>query len=290
MRPCIIWLLAACVLLTAPAPAAARWHLTKVQMVSRERGWALASTPRGSALLRTTNGGKDWRNVSPSAILPLSPAQSAANEDYGIGREGIGLYGLSGRTCWVAMISEFKQIVVERTRDGGRHWAKFQFANRTGYSLLLSVLDRRHGWILTISDMASGSTRKELYRTKDGGRTWAFVTDVVPDHIDPHGMTFRTASEGWLAAGYHGSDEMPFYRTDDGGKTWHVQLLPEPAVYQNNGYGNLNPPQFFGSQKRFGTLVVDYRNNVINRFERITYVTRSGGRTWRISQRKRIKE
>ena len=133
---------------------------------------------------------------------------------------------------------------------------------------------------------------KRVYRTTDGSRSWQLTSDGVALDCSfyPNGMVFRDAHDGWITASYHGKPDVPLYRTADGGKTWHLQRLPEPAVYQNGGYGDTNPPQFFGSQKRFGTLVVDYRNNVINRFERITYVTRNGGRIWHIGRRKRIKE
>lgn len=288
----LIRLLAACLLLavaTLPAAAAAAWHLSKVQMVSRDTGWALASTPRGSVLLRTTDGGADWQNVSPRGIWPLSPAQIAANENFGIGWEGIDCYGLSGQDCWVAIISEYNQIIVERTQDGGRHWAKSQFANHTGVSLSLSFLDNRHGWLLTVSDMASGSTRKELFRTKDGGRTWATVTEKIPDHVDPHGMTFRNAFVGWLAAGYHGSDQVPFYRTNDGGQHWCLQPLPKPAILQEDSSGNTYPPQFSGPQKRDGSLIVNYRSSTVTHFETITYLTHDGGQTWQIGLRRRTK-
>lgn len=284
-------LLVAYVLIVLPAvtvQAADPWHLTKVQMVSHQIRWALASTPHGEVLLRTADGGKEWRNVSPHEIWPLSPQQAQANAD--VGAEGIDFCFLDRKTGWVAMKDDQDRVVVERTRDAGRTWDETRFVDQTGYFVFISFLDSRHGWLLTISDMASGSTRKELYRTEDSGRTWAAVTDAIPDHIDPTDMTFRSASEGWLAAGYHGSDEVPFYHTVDGGRTWHLQRLLEPAVYRDGGYGNTNPPQFFGPQKRDGVLVVDYRNNTNNRFETITYITRNDGRTWRIGRRRRIKE
>ena len=250
-------------------------------MVSRDSGWALASTPHGSVVLRTTDGGTDWHNVSPHGIWPLSSAQIAANENFGIGREGIDCYGLSGQACWVAMISEFDQIVVEQTQDGGRHWTKSQFANHTGYWLLLSFLDGRHGWILTVSDMASGSTAKELFATKDGGRTWATVTKTIPNHIDPNGMTFRNASVGWLAAGYHGSDQVPFYRTDDGGRHWRLLELDTAEIFkQEDRYGIVHPPAFFGLKRRDGLLPVQFRVTISPMG---LYQTRDGGDTWRLT-------
>lgn len=250
-------------------------------MVSRDTGWALASTPRGSVLLRTAGGGTNWQNVSPQGIWPLSSAQIASNENFAIGFEGIDCYGLSGQVCWVAMISELDQIIVERTHDGGRHWAKSEFTDHTGLYPLVSFLDRRRGWILTISDMASGSTRKELFETKDGGRTWATVTKKIPDHIDPHGLTFRSASVGWLAAGYHGSDQVPFYRTGDGGRHWNVQELDTAKIFKGeDGYGIVHSPSYFGPKHRDGLLPVQFRGIASPAG---LYRTRDGGDTWRLT-------
>ena len=275
-------LLIACLLLALPtAGSTAPWRLSKVQMVSRSSGWALAATPRGSVVLRTTDGGADWRNVSPKGIWPLSSAQIAANDNYGIGLEGIDCCALTGQTCWVAMINKSTQIIIERTHDGGRHWEQSQFANHTGYWLLLSLLDNRHGWVLTVSDMASGSTAKELLGTKDGGRTWATVSEEIPNHIDPHGATFRNTSVGWLTAGYHGSDEMPFYRTDDGGRHWHVLELDTSAALQSDErYENVYPPSFFGPKQRDGLLPVQFRSLTSPTG---LYRTRDGGNTWRMT-------
>lgn len=169
------------------AQLAGAWQLDKVQMVSQTNGWALAHTSRGSILLRTSDGGRDWQNVSPKGIWPLSPAQTHYNEDMG---EGIDISFLSAQTGWLAMYTQAEQITVERTQDGGRHWAASRFRERMGYTLIVSFRDARHGFILTISDIASGSTKKTLYRSNDGGKTWGFVTQTIPDHIDPNGLTF----------------------------------------------------------------------------------------------------
>ncbi|MGI4789452.1 MAG: hypothetical protein ACRYFS_11455 [Janthinobacterium lividum] len=145
----------------------------------------------------------------------------------------------------------------------------------------MSFLNRRHGWILAVSDIASGSTHKELYRTKDGGETWAAVMDALPDHIDPMGMIFRSASVGWLAAGYHGSDEMPFYRTDDAGRHWRLQEIEIPPPFQD-GYGIAYPPSFFGAGRRDGLLPVRFVTHTPEGENIAFYRTGDGGSTWHL--------
>ena len=266
-------------LLPLPGRAAAVWQLTQVQMVGRTGGWALGKTPHGAALLKTSNGGRTWRNVSPKSIWPLSPAQVDDDIKYGIGEEGIDFCFLSSRLGWVVRKDgRTEEAVVEHTRDGGRHWTATHFPERNGYTLTVSFRDARHGSILTISDMASGSTRKTLYQTSDAGRTWAFVTQALPNHIIQTRVSFRTASEGWLSAGYHSWDELPFYRTEDGGRHWRLQEIEEPPY--EYWHAVTYPPAFFGAKRRRGVLPVQFETNTpgINGFA--LYQTRDTGRTW----------
>lgn len=248
-------------------------------MVGRTGGWALGKTPHGAALLKTSNGGRTWRNVSPKSIWPLSPAQVGWDYEYGIGEEGIDFCFLSNRQGWVVRKDgPTAKVIVERTHDGGRHWTATRFPEHFGDVLTVSFRDAQHGSILTISDMASGSTRKTLYQTRDAGRTWAFVTQAIPDHIDPTNVSFRTASEGWLSAGYHGSEEVPFYRTEDGGRHWRLQEIEEPPY--EYGHAVIYPPAFFGAGRRRGVLLVWFEANApgINGFA--LYQTQDAGQTW----------
>ena len=287
------------------ARASDPWNMTKVQMVSRTQGWALAETPRGRVLLRTTDGGRDWGNVSPKSIWPLSPMQIKANEDYGIGAEGIDCYFLNGQTGWVAMEARRQVVVpertshggqiwkekdledpmiVERTQDGGRHWRRSHLIDHVAVDLQVSFLDQRHGFILAVSDMASGSTRKDLYRTGDGGRTWGAVTEDLPNYIDTIRVTFRTPLEGWLTAGYHGGDEVPFYRTEDAGRHWHLQEIDTSPLY-DNGYAITYPPLFFGASRLTGILPVGFVAHSPERAGLALYQTPDAGRTWRFLRR-----
>lgn len=266
--------------LAVACAASAPERLTRIFMKTPTTGWALGATPRGDALLRTTDGGRHWRNVSPKSIWPLSPARVQANSDMdGIGDEGIDAYFADGRKGWVALKDLQGWVRVERTRDGGKHWAGTSFADRTGVQLLLSFQNARRGCLLTISDMASGSTRKALYRTRNGGRTWTATTGALPNHIDPAGVRFRSRSEGWLAAGYHGSDEMPFYHTRDGGRRWRLQEMKTPTAHDFR-YGVFDAPRFFGRVNKVGVLPVRFVEGPQD--ETAFYVTRDGGATWQL--------
>lgn len=101
---------------------------------------------------------------------------------------------------------------------------------------------------------------------------------VIPNHIDPTNLSFRTASEGWLSAGYHGSDEVPFYRTKDGGRHWRLQEIEEPPY--DYRYAVIYPPAFFGAGRRHGVLLVHFRTNTSKTDGFTLYQTRDAGQTW----------
>jgi len=254
---------------------------TSVQM---SEGWALRATENGRVVLHTGDGGRTWHDRTPTAIRAFTFDQG--QEHHENGEDDFQMACLNASTAWVFEKPSGNTILVERTQDGGRHWRASRFTDTVGFSLVVSFADAQHGSLLTISDMASGSTRKGLYRTADSGRTWAFVTKALPDHIDPTGIIFRNHLEGWLTAGYHGRDEMPLYRTNDGGHHWRLQELTMPALYQD-GYGETYPPSFFGPKRRQGVLPIAFRAHDPEREGIALYQTQNAGRNWRLLRRLR---
>lgn len=259
-------------------------------MVGSRWGWSVGSGTHGSVVLRTTNGGRSWEDKTPPSFSRCAP--NLNDDDTYSG--SFGLSALDSRQCWIAFDSSVgghDVITVEQTADGGRHWRR-RSVKGVADSVILQFLDARHGVLLALGGPAAGLMGKDFYSTDNGGTVWTKggSPDRAGGNFYPTGMAFRNPRIGWIAATYHGTPDVPLFRTDNGGKTWHLQALPEPAAYQNGGYGNTYPPHFFGPQRREGTLVVNYRNDDINRFETVTYVTRDGGYRWRIGKRKRVQE
>ena len=241
-------------------------------------GWKLDATEKGRTVLHTGNGGRTWQDVTPAAIRTFTFEQGQEHQENG--GDDFQMACLDSSVVWIVEKPSINTVLVERSQDNGRHWQESRFNNTTGYSLVVSFEDSEHGSILAISDMASGSTRKALYRTADGGQTWTFVTKAMPDHIDPTGVVFRNHLEGWLTAGYHGSDDLPFYRTTDGGHHWSLQEL-DWAPLSQDGYGGTYPPAFFGPRRRMGVLPISFHTHAPERTGLALYQTQNGGRTWR---------
>ncbi|MDI3317583.1 MAG: hypothetical protein QJR14_08225 [Bacillota bacterium] len=261
-----------------PAP------LQTLRMTSSSAGWGLAwFSPADSAatypqpfyVLKTSDGGKHWLDVSPKGAQ-VSEGSAA------------GGYFLNDKAAWVAVSQPPgapQALVVWSTRTGGRTWSK-SLVNAPPFSvegIQVAFSGDRNGWILATSGPAAGLQRKALYRTSDGGRSWVRVAlsglapGLLPEEGYATGFAFLDAQRGWLGMAYRGSVPVPLYRTTDGGRTWQLQALPRPAAGPP-GYGDVYPPRFFaGSQ---GSLPVLLSSNAGRQFA--LYGTDDGGDTWRL--------
>lgn len=286
---------------TMPAARATSsgWPLFRLHMVDRATGWGLANTPRGYAILRTTDGGRRWSNVSPGSFWPQPPDVRAINRDFGL--VNIDAAFLNGRTGWVALAftrGDWRRgvVKVERTSDGGRRWRESRFPLPWS-EVRIGFTDARHGFLLGISDPASGSTFKAVYRTVDGGCAWTKVSDdfyqrltknSLPRPFFVTGLAVRNGPEGWVT-GRSGIDLTSYlWRAGDGGRTWRRRLLPFPRGYpprfDDDDYGSgysisAYPPLFFGRGRRDGILPVEFRGEKRDGFN--IYATRDGGKRWR---------
>jgi photosystem II stability/assembly factor-like uncharacterized protein len=162
-----------------------------------------------------------------------------------------------------------------RTSDGGRSWTTFHpragVGCHAGDRAQVEFVDARHGWLVTVAATGHGAS---LLRTTDGGRSWREVDHVLPTL----GMiTFRTATEGWLArSGFAAGAGV--WRSRDGGRTWsRVLLRPPPGWSPTALFPDV--PRFFGRRGVLPiTLSAPHRSAVG------FYTTSDGGRTWRAAR------
>jgi hypothetical protein len=124
---------------------------------------------------------------------------------------------------------------------------------------------------------------KRVFGTEDGGGHWYVLTPPPVASCYPTGISFRSRSDGWITATYHGGEDAPLYRTQDGGKTWSLQKLSIPAEYQG-GYADTYPPVFSGADKRKGILKVrlvrhqpQHEHSAWAKYE-----TEDGGASWHL--------
>ena len=183
--------------------------------VDRNTAW-LAGT--AGTVLRTTDGGSSWRNVSPPGAGDLQFRDVEA---------------FDARHAVVLAIGEGEASRVYRTDDGGATWTEsFRNPDPAAFYDCLAFFDRRHG--LAMSDPVDGRFR--ILSTSDGGRSWRVLPDTgMPAALDGEagfaasGQCLVTSGpkDAWLATG--GGAHARVLHSTDRGLTWTAADTPVPA-------------------------------------------------------------
>ncbi len=233
---------------SASHPTVPMW----IDMITTSGGWGVRSS---GALLRTTDGGATWKNVSPSGNVSPGNARNGAF--------------LNASDAWVAEVSETLPnnahpvpITIEHTDNGGQSWTSAKFYAYTLGAVDLSFANSEDGWAWVGNGVATAQESSTLFATTDGGTSWtqvaaAFTPGVTgkgyPGGCCKEGFSFINASTGWISGNNFGfAPTMPFVKTTDGGKTWSTQplpLAPSVSAQANDGQGNMTvtAPVFHGT-------------------------------------------
>ncbi|AQS66476.1 hypothetical protein [Streptomyces pactum] len=269
---------AALAALTAAAPAQARqrphWEMkdTGGSVASDVRFRGLAAVSRHTAwvagtrgtVLRTTDGGDTWRDVSPPGTGELQFRDIEA---------------FDARRAVALAIGEGEASRVYRTDDGGATWTEsFRNTDARAFYDCLTFFDRRHG--LAVSDPVDGKFR--ILSTSDGGRSWR----VLPSGGMPVAQDGEAAfaasgqclvasgpKDVWLATG--GAARARVLHSADRGLTWTATDAPVPGGDPARGVFAL------AFRDRAHGLAVggDFRPGQTS--ARSAARTTDGGRTWR---------
>ena len=234
-------------------------YIRQLYMKDTFNGWAIGD----SYLLRTTNGGTTWTNVTP------------LNATFVNGATG---FFSSSSTGWL-LTGESK---LYRTTNGGLQWTAYSVPFSNGY---MQFTDSYHGFVLY--GLGSGMNKQAvaLYKTNDGGATWTKNYDNTPTLPSPgtslpfsghkNGMTFRTSLNGWVGGDIPMDGFVYLYRTSDAGKNWAQQSLALPSGYES-AFITVTSPTFFGTYN--GILPV-WMGRTEGR-DLVTYTTTNGGISW----------
>lgn len=229
--------------------------------VSRTTAWAAGSA---GTVLRTTDGGRTWADVSPEDAAELEFRDVEA---------------FDARRAVVLAIGEGEASRLLRTEDGGRSWTEsFRNTDPRAFYDCVAFFDSRNG--LAMSDPVDGRFR--ILSTRDGGRSWRVLPDAGMPAALPgeagfaaSGQCLVTAgrSDVWLATG--GGAAGRVLHSGDRGLNWTVADSTIPAGDAARGVFAL------AFRDRAHGLAVggDYRTGEPS--PRAAAVTRDGGRDWR---------
>ncbi|MEU5897352.1 MULTISPECIES: oxidoreductase [Streptomyces] len=246
-----------------------RWQLKDSGTDARFRG--LAAVSRDTAwvagtkgtVLRTADGGRTWREVSPPGAAGL---------------EFRDIEAFDGRRAVVLAIGEGDASRVLRTEDGGATWTEsFRNTDAKAFYDCMTFFDRRHG--LAMSDPVDGKFR--ILSTADGGRSWKVLPSAGMPAAQEGEAGFAASgqclvSNGsrdvWMATG--GAARARVLHSADRGRTWRATDAPIPAGDPARGVFGLA----FRDRAHGIAVGGDYRADQPS--PKAAAVTRDGGRRW----------
>jgi photosystem II stability/assembly factor-like uncharacterized protein len=234
---------------TQPVPV--EFGIIDLQILDERFGWALAqqypvdtSSEYGTRVLRTTNGGSEWIEVSSfTQFWHALEFTDSANGVFG-GESGRLFWTSDAGTTWTEAVvdsPEFGRWPVEnidfysanygiatggqyditgqawRTVDGGKTWTWDRVATEPVFAVYffdsLNVLG-------VGGDLDYGAVK---VWTNDSGLNWDSLYLGIWGQAS--GIDFRTASEGWAPLGFAGT----YMYTLDTGRTWTSIYTPDSS-------------------------------------------------------------
>ncbi len=191
-------------------------RLRGLSAVSRDVAWASGS---GGTVLRTTDGGRSWRDVSPPGTAAL---------------EFRDIEALGARSAVILSIGPGEDSRIYRTDDAGATWTE-TFRNDhpdAFYDCVTFFAGGRHG--LALSDPVDGRFR--ILSTSDAGRSWRVLPDDGMPPAQPGDAAFAASgqclvsagrSDAWFATG--GGATARVLHSADRGRTWTAAESGIPA-------------------------------------------------------------
>ncbi|KAA0265110.1 MAG: T9SS C-terminal target domain-containing protein [Chlorobiota bacterium] len=175
-------------------------NISSVYFIDGRTGWA---TTFQGAILKTTNGGRNWAKLRDTSNISFNSI-FFVDQNYG----------------WVSGSNRYGYGFINRTSDGGLTWTSslttmFPFKK-------LKFTDRNTGWVTggPVSRMTMGAINK----TTDGGVTWQEnPTDHDALYSDIDMVNDR---HGWMTGRYG-----TIHKTTNGGGIWkHVKTISECSL------------------------------------------------------------
>ncbi|MFE7121358.1 WD40/YVTN/BNR-like repeat-containing protein, partial [Streptomyces sp. NPDC057654] len=196
-------------------PSGTDARLRGLAAVSRSAAWAAGTK---GTVLRTLDGGRHWRDVSPSGAGEL---------------EFRDIEAFDTRRAVALSIGEGAASRVFRTDDGGTTWTEsFRNADPRAFYDCMTFFDRRNG--IALGDPVDGKYR--VLATRDGGRNWRVLPSDGMPPAQPGEAAFAASGQclvsagprdAWIATG--GAAASRVFHSTDRGRTWTVAEAPLPA-------------------------------------------------------------
>jgi hypothetical protein len=174
-------------------------RIVDYQMLDSDAGWVLTN----NHLLWTSTAGDGWTDITPTDAPDVTYSSASFSD---------ALHG------WVAGISaQDGTIQVFATGNGGQTWQAARLgagADGAVAGVSLDFVDAQTGWAAVKFQSSAVFSLGELYKTTDGGDSWARTDLPAAGRIH-----FADTLNGVLTGGVTGQET---YITSDGGETWQL--------------------------------------------------------------------
>jgi photosystem II stability/assembly factor-like uncharacterized protein len=198
--------------------------------------WTLESGGPGGGILKSTDGGDTWTELTRNPGLPRGV----------VGKIGITVSPANPERVWA--IVEAEDGGVFRSDDAGRTWTKVNEERRL----------RQRAWYYSriYADPKNADTVYVLntgfYRSNDGGRTYSGIQ--VP-HGDNHDLWIAADDPNRMIESNDGGSNVSF----NGGRSWTEQDQPTAQFYRV-ALDNDFPYNIYGAQQDNSTVRIASRN------------------------------
>jgi photosystem II stability/assembly factor-like uncharacterized protein len=263
--------------------------ITVVEMLTAAEGWGIGHGENNlnDHVLRTSDGGATWTDVSPP---------QRANE---AGQAAIAEFRgevLAWVTYHARDVSTDEAAVVWRTEDGGTTWAASTPLDMSDMEFYvtsdLTFADDQNGWLMAHVGAGMSHDYVVAFATSDGGLTWSRVVDpfsIAESNLQQSclktGLAFLNPETGWAAGDCQGvAPGVFFQRSDDGGRTWRAQVLPAPPERpdaferQDGSCGTYNLAPMPPNEVLVAVTCVTYTDTIET--EHFLYASADGGESW----------
>jgi photosystem II stability/assembly factor-like uncharacterized protein len=182
-----------------------------------------------NTLWKTRDGGQSWQQVSPDLTretwdVPASVGKYKDDPSAKPSRRGV-IYTIAPsykdiNRIWIGT----DDGLIHTTADGGVHWTNVTPPALTPWAKV-SVIDAGRFDALTayaaVNTLRLDDLRPHIYRTHDGGKTWAEITNGIPDGGTVNAVREDPVRRGLLFAG----TEREVYVSFDDGANWQSLRL-----------------------------------------------------------------
>ena len=206
---------------------AATWGKWVTQSTCRSRpssasptnGWAILRTSDGNStiLLRSTDGGRSWTELTPAAVSAGAGNIPAVGGTLTAPPDNVSMLDAQNGYGWTV------DHPVAVTHDGGRTWTDAT-PKDPGIDPKLTInkgyfVNAQTGWAFSLRS----NQDMTVYGTQDGGQSWTKLATMPVEYGDGNmSVTFTDAQHGWFEEMTAGMGQLSgeLFATSDGGKTW----------------------------------------------------------------------